>query len=67
MDSASKTDTVSAPLPETTSGPMLVRMLGVVPSEESEGGQGSYGLLEGGCLEGRNQKFLSSGEEEDCL
>ena len=27
-----------APLPETTPGPVLVRMLEVVPSEESEGG-----------------------------
>ena len=27
-----------APLPETTSGPVLVRMLEVVPSKESEGG-----------------------------
>ena len=29
---------MSGPLPETTSGPVLVRMLEVVPSKESEGG-----------------------------
>ena len=42
MDSASKTDTVSAPHPETMSDPVLIKMLEVVPSEEGEGGhQGS--------------------------
>ena len=29
---------MSGPLPETTPGPVLVRMLEVVPSKESEGG-----------------------------
>ena len=38
MDSEIKANQVSAPLPETTSGPMLVRMLEVVPSKGSEGG-----------------------------
>ena len=38
MDSKSKANQVSGPLPETTPGPVLVRMLEVVPSEESEGG-----------------------------
>ena len=38
MDSESKDNQVSVPLSETTPGPMLVRMLEVVPSEESEGG-----------------------------
>ena len=38
MDSESKANQVSAPLPETMPGPVLVRMLEVVPSEESEGG-----------------------------
>ena len=38
MDSASKTDTVSGPLPETTPDPVLVKMLEFAPSEESEGG-----------------------------
>ena len=38
MDSASKTDTVSGPLPETTQDPVLIRMLEVAPSEEGEGG-----------------------------
>ena len=33
MDSASKTDTVSAPLPETTPDPVLVRMLEIMPLE----------------------------------
>ena len=38
MDSASKTDTVSGPLPETTPDPVLIKMLEVAPSEEGEGG-----------------------------
>ena len=38
MDSESKANQVSAPPLETTPGPVLVRMLEVVPSEESEGG-----------------------------
>ena len=38
MDSASKTDTVSGPLPETTPNPVLIKMLEVAPSEEGEGG-----------------------------
>ena len=38
MDSASKTDTVSGPLPETTPDSVLVKMLEVALSEESEGG-----------------------------
>ena len=38
MDSASKTDTVSGPLPETTPDPVLVKMLEVAPSEEGEWG-----------------------------
>ena len=37
MDSASKTNTVSGPLPETTPDPVLVKMLEVVPSEEGKG------------------------------
>ena len=38
MDSESKANQVSGPLPETTLDPVLVMMLEVVPSEESEGG-----------------------------
>ena len=38
MDSASKTDTVSGPLPETTPDPVLIKMLEVAPSEEGKGG-----------------------------
>ena len=38
MDSESKANQVSAPLLETTPGPVLVRMLEVVPSKGSEGG-----------------------------
>ena len=38
MDSASKTDTVSGPLPQTTPDPVLVKMLEFAPSEEGEGG-----------------------------
>ena len=38
MNSESKANQVSDPLPETTPGPVLVRMLEVVPSKESEGG-----------------------------
>ena len=38
MDSESKANQVSAPLPETMPGPVLVRMLEVVASKESEGG-----------------------------
>ena len=38
MDSASKTDTMSGPLPETMPDPMLIKMLEVAPSEEGEGG-----------------------------
>ena len=38
MDSASKTDTVSGPLPEITPDPVLIKMLEVAPSEEDEGG-----------------------------
>ena len=38
MDSTSKTDTVSAPLPETTPDPVLIKMLEVAPSEEGKGG-----------------------------
>ena len=38
MDSESKANQVSGPLPETMPGPMLVRMLEVVPSKGSEGG-----------------------------
>ena len=38
MDRESKANQVSAPLLETTPGPVLVRMLEVVPSKESEGG-----------------------------
>ena len=38
MDSTSKTDTVSGPLPETTPDPVLIKMLEVAPSEEGEGG-----------------------------
>ena len=37
MDSKSKTDTVSAPLPETTPDPVLIMMLEAAPSEEGEG------------------------------
>ena len=38
MDSESKANQVSSPHPETMPDPVLVRMLEVVPSEESEGG-----------------------------
>ena len=38
MGSESKANQVSAPLPETMPGPVLVRMLEVVPSKGSEGG-----------------------------
>ena len=38
MDSENKANQVSGPLPETMPGPMLVRMLEVVPSKGSEGG-----------------------------
>ena len=38
MGSESKANQVSDPLPETTPGPVLVRMLEVVPSKGSEGG-----------------------------
>ena len=38
MDSASKTDTVSGPLPETMQDPVLINMLEVAPSEEGDGG-----------------------------
>ena len=38
MDSKSKANQVSGPLPETMPDPVLVRMLEVVPSKESEGG-----------------------------
>ena len=38
MDSASKTDTVSGPLPETMQDPVLIKMLEVAPSEEGEEG-----------------------------
>ena len=38
MDSESKANQVFEPLPETTPGPVLVRMLEVVPSKGSEGG-----------------------------
>ena len=38
MDSASKTDTVSGPLPETTQDPVLIKMLEVAPLEEGEEG-----------------------------
>ena len=38
MDSESKTNQVSGPLPETMPDPVLVRMLEGVPSEESKGG-----------------------------
>ena len=37
MDSASETNTVSGPLPETAPDPVLVRMPKVAPSEEGEG------------------------------
>ena len=38
MDSKSKTDTVSAPLPETTPDPVLTKMLTSAPFEEGKGG-----------------------------
>ena len=38
MDSESKTDPVSGPLPETTPDPVLTRMLEAAPFEEGEGG-----------------------------
>ena len=38
MDSASKTDTVSGPLPETMQDPVLIKMLEVAPLEEGEEG-----------------------------
>ena len=38
MDSKSKTDTVSGPLPEIMPYPVLIKMLEVAPSEEGEGG-----------------------------
>ena len=38
MDSESKTDPVSGPLPETTPNPVLTRMLEAAPFEEGEGG-----------------------------
>ena len=38
MDSASKIDTMSGPLPETTQDLVLIKMLEVAPSEEGEGG-----------------------------
>ena len=38
MDSESKVNQVSDPLPETTPDPVLTRMLEVAPSEEGEGG-----------------------------
>ena len=37
MDSKSKTDTVSGPLPEIMPYPVLIKMLEVAPSEEGEG------------------------------
>ena len=37
MDSERKVDQVSGPLPETTSDPVLTRMLEVAPLEEGEG------------------------------
>ena len=38
MDSTSKIDTVSGPLPETTPDPVLIKMLEVAPSKEGKGG-----------------------------
>ena len=38
MDSESKVNQVSGPLPETTLDPVLTRMLEVAPSEEGAGG-----------------------------
>ena len=38
MDSKSKANQVSGPLPETMPDPVLVRMLEVVPSKGNEGG-----------------------------
>ena len=56
-----------APLPETTPVPVLVRMLEVVPSEESEGGTRKLQPPQRRLSGRRNRKFLSSGEEEDRL
>ena len=38
MDSKSKTNKVSGPLPETTPDPVLTKMLEVAPLEEGKGG-----------------------------
>ena len=57
-----------APLPETMRGSRASQDVGGCAFKGKRGrGQGSYSLLEGGCPEGRNRKFLSSGEEEDRL
>ena len=65
MDSASKTHTVSGPLPETTQDPVLIKMLEVAPSEEGKGGHRetttsakeacSKGGIEGPSLQGEKR------------
>ena len=57
-----------APLPETMRGSRASQDVGGCAFKGKRGrGQGSYSLLEEGCPEGRNRKFLSSGAEEDRL
>ena len=64
MDSASKADTVSGPLPETAPEPVLVKMLEVAPSEEGEGeNRGAITSPKGALEEGGIENPSFQGEK----